>query len=122
MNELWERALSTLRDKLSTENFETWLSPVDCDAIEGDTAVLRIPNRFYADWISNHYSALLLEAFEEAAPTSGAPTRLRFEVDEQLQDKGAPRAPFGSRASPTPRFWFSASCAAVAHDPQSRPT
>lgn len=98
MNELWERALSSLRGKLSAENFDTWLSPVDCDAIEGDTAVLRIPNRFYADWISNHYSDLLLEAFEEASP-SEAPKRLRFEVDEQLQEK----VPAARPAVPAPR-------------------
>jgi chromosomal replication initiator protein len=98
MNELWERALSSLRGKLSTENFDTWLSPVDCDAIEGDTVVLRIPNRFYADWISNHYSDLLLEAFEEADPKD-APKRLRFEVDEQLQEK----VPAARPAVPAPR-------------------
>lgn len=85
MSELWDRALDTLRGRLSTENFETWLSPVRCDEIAGDTVTLRIPNRFYADWISNHYNDLLLEAVAEH--TDSAPTRLRFEVDEDLQEE-----------------------------------
>jgi len=85
MMELWERALETLRMRLSTENFETWLAPVHCETIEDDVAVLRIPNRFYADWISNHYTDLLLEALEGASDGDAAPRKLRFEVDETLQ-------------------------------------
>ena len=84
MDELWDRALETLRSRLSTENFETWLAPVCCESIAGDTVTLRIPNRFYADWISNHYTDLLLEAIDDA--TEGdPPTKVRFEVDEALQ-------------------------------------
>lgn len=97
MTELWERTIESLRDRLSAENFDTWLAPVRIDAIEDDTVVLRIPNRFYADWISNHYQDLLLEAFR--ASVDPAPTRLRFEVDEALQVKVKPR--LAPRRKPT---------------------
>ncbi len=86
MTELWERALESLKGQLSTENFETWLAPVQCDGVEEQTVVLRIPNRFYADWISNHYTDLLLEAFAEHGG-DGAPKKLRFDVDEALQSQ-----------------------------------
>ncbi len=89
MTELWERTIESLRNRLSAENFDTWLAPVRIDAIEDDTVVLRIPNRFYADWISNHYQDLLLEAF--SASVDPSPTRLRFEVDETLQVNLKPR-------------------------------
>ena len=87
MIDLWERALDTLRGRLSTENFETWLAPVRCQGVEDDAVVLRIPNRFYADWISNHYTDLLLEALAEAGGEDGSPQKLRFEVDEALQEQ-----------------------------------
>ncbi len=101
MNELWDRALVTLRGRLSSENFETWLSPVRCKAIADDTLVLRIPNRFYADWISNHYSALLLEALAEHA--TDAPRQIRFEVDEGLQERVPVEKPRRPAARPKAR-------------------
>ena len=86
MTELWERTLSDLRGRLSAENFETWLAPVRCESIDGDTVVLRIPNRFYSDWLSTHYLDLILESLGREAP-GDAPTKVRWEVDEELQSE-----------------------------------
>ncbi|MEO0324270.1 MAG: chromosomal replication initiator protein DnaA [Myxococcota bacterium] len=97
MTELWDRAMTTLRGRLSAENFETWLAPVACEAVEQDAVVLRIPNRFYADWINNHYATLVLDALEEAAEGQ-RPAMLRFTVDEDLQE----RIPPAPAASPAP--------------------
>ena len=60
MPHLWESALSSLRTRLSDENFRTWLEPIHLESFEGSTVTLRIPNRFYADWISSHYVDLIL--------------------------------------------------------------
>lgn len=99
MIELWDRALNSMRERLSEENFNTWLSPVQCHAISDDTLVLKIPNRFYADWITNHYSALVLEALAEH--TDSAPTSIRFEVDEKLQERVP--APVVTNVEPKPK-------------------
>lgn len=82
MHELWDQALLTLRGKLSEENFETWLAPIRCTDLNDGQIVLTVPNQFHADWIHNHYEALLLEA---CGP--GAPTSVRFEIDEDLQER-----------------------------------
>lgn len=112
MNELWERALESLRGRLSAENFDTWLAPVRCEGLEGDAVVLRIPNRFYADWITNHYNDLLLDALAEVwLDATDSPSRLRFEIDEALQappkrveleTPARPRARPAVRRDPTP--------------------
>ena len=65
MQHLWDSALATLRSRLSEENFRTWLEPVQLERVEGHTIVLRIPNRFYAEWISSHYLDLILESLAE---------------------------------------------------------
>jgi chromosomal replication initiator protein len=85
MQHLWESALATLRSRLSEENFRTWLEPVQLERIDGHTAVLRIPNRFYADWISSHYLDLILESL--AAEAGLAPLEVDWLVDEQLQKR-----------------------------------
>jgi len=37
------------------------------DSLVGQTITLRIPNRFYADWISTHYLDLLLDSLTREA-------------------------------------------------------
>ena len=68
MAEMWERALRDLRERLSPENYETWLAPVRCLGLDSGVVTLRIPNRFFADWLSAHYLELILEAVAEIAP------------------------------------------------------
>jgi chromosomal replication initiator protein len=107
MARLWEQALGNLKTHLSAENFETWLEPVQFGGIESDSVVLRIPNQFFAEWISAHYLDLILETLQNEAGETAMPTRVRWELDETLREKAqaarestpapAPRAP---RATP----------------------
>lgn len=107
--ELWDRSLGVFEEKLSPENYGTWLRPIRCAGVSEDMLVLRIPNRFYGDWIHNHYTDLILETlrtFHDDVPAS-----IRFEVDESLQKllsnttvtparaavKPAPTTPLASR-------------------------
>ncbi len=85
MHDLWARALQDLKGKLSPDNFETWLAPLTVEqsadrAVNGDTRhgtalVVRVRNKFYADWIQTHYMDLLLEALRD----QGAPESLQVE-------------------------------------------
>ena len=89
MDDLWERALQELKGKLSAENFDTWLSPLTVDRAEDTTLTLRVPNKFYADWLHTHYHDLLLEALR----AQGAPEALRvdFSVSEAARPRVNPR-------------------------------
>jgi chromosomal replication initiator protein len=94
MTELWEQALGQLRDRLSGENFDTWLAPVRCDGVENGSVVLRIPNRFFQDWISSNYLDLILEVLHEHSGSDEL--QVRWVVDEDLQPRPArpePAAP-----------------------------
>jgi chromosomal replication initiator protein len=94
MDDLWERALQDLKGRLSAENFDTWLSPLTVDRAEGTTLTLRVPNKFYADWLQTHYLELLLETLRG----HGAPDNLR--VDFSVSD--AARARVNARSEPPP--------------------
>jgi chromosomal replication initiator protein len=83
MNELWEHALTDLRDRVSRESFETWLAPVQCVGIEESTVTLRIPNRFFQDWLSAHYLDHILDSLKKR--TSREDLRITWEIDETLQ-------------------------------------
>jgi chromosomal replication initiator protein len=120
MERLWEQALDSLKSNLSEENFETWLEPVQFDGIDADALVLRIPNQFFAEWISAHYLDMIFETLQREAGDSVVPTRVRWELDETLREKAqaaresvpapakappaTPRAPETADLNPKYRF------------------
>jgi chromosomal replication initiator protein len=87
-------ALDRLRGRLSAENFETWFAHVRCDAYDGERLALRVPNRFYGDWIRAHYLDFLAEALREAASvtgSTGSPTlEVEWTVDPSLEPQLEP--------------------------------
>ena len=101
MEQLWERAMGSLKSHLSSENFETWLQPVQFGGVEPDSIVLRIPNQFFADWISAHYLDLIFETLDREAGNSNVPKKIRWELDETLRDKT--QAARESTKPPAPR-------------------
>jgi chromosomal replication initiator protein len=88
MQHLWDSALATLRSQLSEENFRTWLEPVQLERLDERSVVIRVPNRFYADWLSLHYLGPILDSLREGGLQ---PERKQWEVewivDEALQKK-----------------------------------
>lgn len=95
MQDLWTSALAALKSQLSEENFDTWLAPVQFDGCEGDTLSLRVPNRFFADWIQSNYLEVLSEAWcDQLAPEQRPADRLKvtWQIDERLQPPAQPAA------------------------------
>jgi chromosomal replication initiator protein len=97
MDDLWERALQDLKGKLSTENFDTWLSPLTVDRADDATLTLRVPNKFYADWLHTHYLDLVLDALR----AQGAPDS--FRVDFSVSEATRPRVNARSEPPGAPR-------------------
>lgn len=90
MDERWNRALKELRTQMSSENFDTWLAPVQCDELSKGHVSLRIPNRFFQDWISAHYLDLIVDSLNRECDQ--AISRVDWHIDESLQQHVARRA------------------------------
>lgn len=107
MNELWDRTMSALRNRLSEESFNAWFAPIEFVAVDNTQLQLRIPNRFYADWINSHYADLLNDSLNDALmQTGGSPNsvQVQWSVDPSLQEKIAtqpPPAPTATEVLPT---------------------
>jgi len=54
---LWTDILDYVRPRVSREGFETWLAPTRGLALSGSVLEVEVPNSFFADWLSQHYSA-----------------------------------------------------------------
>ncbi|MBB3184545.1 chromosomal replication initiator protein [Halomonas fontilapidosi] len=65
---LWQQCLDTLQDELNSQQFNTWIRPLQAE--EGDSNQLRLlaPNRFVRDWVSDKYAKRINELMRELSP------------------------------------------------------
>ncbi|MGP9823544.1 chromosomal replication initiator protein DnaA [Ectopseudomonas khazarica] len=64
--ELWQQCVELLRDELPSQQFNTWIRPLQVEA-EGDELRVYAPNRFVLDWVNEKYLSRLLELLGERA-------------------------------------------------------
>jgi chromosomal replication initiator protein len=67
MEALWQRAADRMRDTLGQVGFETWIGPLNFLGMQGRTATLEAPNRFFRDWVSDRYLELLRQSLSAEA-------------------------------------------------------
>ena len=81
VEDLWEKALGSLKGSLSEGNFTTWFGRARAVDLDGTTLVVAVPNAFTKDWIENRYAEALSSALSEA---TGHPLAVMLVVDEGL--------------------------------------
>jgi chromosomal replication initiator protein len=58
----WLQILSEVLQKIDQSSFETWLEPAAYIGQEHDDLYIKVPNAYFKDWLSFHYSAMINEA------------------------------------------------------------
>lgn len=71
---LWNDALRRLSTKLTPQNYEMWLRPIECRRIDGRTITIRAPNPYVRLWFENNYLPSVLAELR-------AETEVEFEVE-----------------------------------------
>ena len=61
----WQLIVKTIQKKIDQNSFETWFDPTTFIGEEGDTLYIKVPNSYFRDWLSFHYSVLIHEASQE---------------------------------------------------------
>jgi chromosomal replication initiator protein len=127
-HDLWPGVARRLRDQVSPREFEIWLRPLSLRT-EDSRAIFTVPNRFYADWLSERYLGAINQAL---AGESGRNLETVFEISDQGSSATVvPPAPAAPPREPSlnPAYTFSsfvvgpcnelahAACQAVAGQP-----
>jgi chromosomal replication initiator protein len=86
MHELWQKALEQLRDQLGNQNFETWIKPIRVRETTDDEISLEVPNKFFRDWLAEHFLKSIHESLSQLAQRS---IKVSLSVNQNLQS-GAP--------------------------------
>ena len=88
----WQHALAYIQEKVPKQVYDTWFTPIHLERIEDSTAQLGVPNKFFGDWLSQHYGALLAEAI--SAARGGQETTITFviidkQASKQIENSGS---------------------------------
>ncbi|OOV87368.1 chromosomal replication initiator protein DnaA [Oceanospirillum linum] len=85
---LWQKCLGYLQDELPSQQFNTWIRPLQADT-EGQSLKLLAPNRFVLQWVSDKYLARISELLNELS--NDQPPQLILEIGSK-RTASAPEA------------------------------
>src|ERR1043166_6173659 len=102
MSQMWQEALSQLREQLGQQNFETWIKPIRAREASDDEILLEVPNKFFRDWLAEHFLRSIHDTLALAARHD---VKISLAVNQTLQTSAA-APPLERRAvergAPTP--------------------
>ena len=75
--ELWQKSLEIIRENINPRSFQTWFAPLKSLGISDSTLTLGVPNKFFCEWLDNHYVKLLQNA---VAQVTGQSLNIYYEV------------------------------------------
>ena len=63
--DVWQDCLPTIRSLVQSQSFKTWFDPIEVDRFDPHALVIRVPDAFFRDWISEHYGWVIERAVYE---------------------------------------------------------
>ena len=52
---IWNESLEIIKENINPRSFQTWFAPLKAISLTDSFIVLRVPNKFFCEWLDNHY-------------------------------------------------------------------
>jgi chromosomal replication initiator protein len=75
----WQEILQSIKNRVDQNSFETWFEPTLYIGQEKDIFYIKVPNSYFRDWLSFHYSGLIGET---AQSLFGKAYEIKYIFDE----------------------------------------
>ena len=90
MESFWNEGIKIIKERVSQQNFDTWIKPIRIVSLEDNNVLLGVPNKFFKDWLVDNYIDLISNSLSNI---SGIDVDIRFVVSkpetiETSQEKG----------------------------------
>jgi chromosomal replication initiator protein len=82
IEELWVKTLEAIEEKVGTQTSELWFKPLKPLNLQEQQLIVEVPNRFFREWIEDHYSGLIAETLERFLKK---PMTVKFKVFDQQE-------------------------------------
>jgi chromosomal replication initiator protein len=81
INKTWVSVLEFISPKVGDEAIDTWFQPLSLESFTEDQVSIRVPNKFFGEWLGRNYKELLIEAFHHTEGIN--PTDVVFVLKEE---------------------------------------
>ncbi|GGX83757.1 chromosomal replication initiator protein DnaA [Litchfieldella qijiaojingensis] len=98
---LWQQCLDYLQDELNSQQFNTWIRPLQAEEGESNELCLLAPNRFVRDWVNDKYVKRINELLRELSPAK--PPKVSLSVGSRRAAPSPQPRELGNPVSASPR-------------------
>jgi len=81
---IWVTVLDSLKERVGQQNFDIWIKPISFLSMDGDRVHLEVPNRFFREWIIEHFSPEIQDVISTEAQK---PCHLQFRIRHDKTEK-----------------------------------
>ena len=79
-NKHWENCLSLIKSKINVQSYITWFKPIKATQFKNKILTLQVPNKFFYEWIEEHYIELLNEVIVKVLGDEG---KIEYEISKK---------------------------------------
>jgi len=84
---VWSKCLEFIKDNITEQPFNTWFAPIVPVELESNTLKIKVPSKFFCEWLEENYISLLKSAMTF---TLGVNSRLVYIVDTPITKEQLP--------------------------------
>ncbi len=74
---VWDNCLQIIRRNVNGQSFKTWFEPIRPIRLENNALTIQVPNKFFYEWLEEHYVALLKMTIRKELGDKG---RLEYQI------------------------------------------
>jgi chromosomal replication initiator protein len=89
MDAFWDKTSKFIQEKISKQNFDTWIKPIKIVAMEDKCVQLAVPNKFFKDWLLDNYASTIKQSLHHAA---GIDVDIDFVLSKNEEKDPEPKA------------------------------
>ncbi len=65
IEEAWTKTIEAIGTKVGNQAFDLWFRPLKLVQFKNESVVLEVPNKFFKEWIEDHYPGIISETIED---------------------------------------------------------
>ena len=77
---IWQKSLEIIRDNINPRSYQTWFAPLKVLDLSETSITLCVPNKFFCEWLDNHYLKILQNAVAQA---TGQSLQINYKVQNE---------------------------------------
>jgi chromosomal replication initiator protein len=74
---IWKECLNIVRKSIDFQPYKTWFEPIKPVRFENEVLTIQVPNKFFYEWLEEHYVGLLKKAIKQEIGHNG---RLEYQI------------------------------------------